>query len=47
VRFNFDKGMNFLKIKMKKYYYKDVLANQNIRAKPNIAWTAAITSIEL
>ena len=32
---------------MKKYYYENVLANENITAKTNIAWVADITEIEL
>ena len=32
---------------MGKYYYENVLANQNITAKANIAWVADITEIEL
>jgi len=32
---------------MRKYYYENVLANENITAKTNIAWVADITEIEL
>ncbi len=32
---------------MGKYYYENVLANQNITAKENIAWVADITEIGL
>ena len=32
---------------MKKYYYENVLANENITAKTNIAWVADVTKIEL
>ena len=32
---------------MKKYYYENVLANQNYVAKPNSVWVADITSFEL
>jgi transposase InsO family protein len=32
---------------MKKYYYENVLANENITAKTNIAWVADITEIKL
>jgi len=30
-----------------KYYYENVLANQNVTAKPNVAWVADITELEL
>jgi len=30
---------------MRKYYYENVLANENITAKTNIAWVADITEI--
>ena len=30
-----------------KYYYNNLLANENITAKPNVAWVADITEIEL
>lgn len=32
---------------MNKYYYENILANQNYIAKPNIAWAADFTSFEL
>lgn len=32
---------------MKKYYYENILANQNYVAKPNSVWVADITSFEL
>jgi hypothetical protein len=32
---------------MKKYYYENVLENQNYVAKPNSVWVADITSFEL
>ena len=32
---------------MGKYYYENLLANQNITAKSNIAWVADITEIGL
>ena len=32
---------------MRKYYYENVLSNENITAKTNIAWVADITEIEL
>ena len=32
---------------MKKYYYENLLANQNYLARPNVAWSADITSFEL
>ena len=32
---------------MTKYYYENVLANQNYVAKPNTAWAADITSFDL
>lgn len=32
---------------MKKYYYENILANQNYVARPNVAWAADITSFEL
>lgn len=32
---------------MNKYYYENVLANQNYVAKPNTAWAADFTSFEL
>ena len=32
---------------MKKYYYENLLSNQNYLAKPNLAWAADITSFEL
>lgn len=32
---------------MNKYYYENVLANENITAKTNVAWVADITEIEL
>ena len=32
---------------MEKYYYENVLANQNYVAKPNSVWVADITSFEL
>ena len=32
---------------MKKYYYENVLANENITAKTNVAWVGDITNIEL
>jgi hypothetical protein len=30
-----------------KYYYENVLGNQNITAKTNVAWAADITTLEL
>jgi hypothetical protein len=30
-----------------KYYYPNLLANQNLTAKSNVAWVADITVIEL
>ena len=32
---------------MRKYYYENILANQNYLARPNVAWAADITSFEL
>ena len=32
---------------MSKYYYENLLANQNYLARPNVAWAADITSFEL
>jgi integrase len=32
---------------MRKYYYENVLANENITAKTNVAWVADITEIKL
>lgn len=32
---------------MKKYYYENILANQNYVAKPNSVWVVDITSFEL
>ena len=32
---------------MKKYYYENILSNQNYIAKPNTAWSADFTSFEL
>ena len=32
---------------MSKYYYENVLANENITAKTNVAWVADITKIDL
>ena len=32
---------------MAKYYYENKLSNQNLTAKPNVAWVADITSLEL
>jgi hypothetical protein len=32
---------------MAKYYYENILASQNITAKPNIVWVADITSRSL
>ena len=32
---------------MKKYYYENILANQNYVTIPNVAWAADITSFEL
>lgn len=31
----------------RKYYYENVLANENITVKTNISWVADITEIEL
>lgn len=42
VESNIFKLVNFMK-----FYYENVLANQNITAKPNVAWAADITSLEL
>ena len=30
-----------------KYYYENLLANQNVTAKTNIAWVADITTLKL
>lgn len=32
---------------MTKYYYENVLSNQNVTAKTNIAWVADITTLKL
>ena len=32
---------------MKKYYYENVLANENITAKPNLVWVADITTLRI
>ena len=32
---------------MERFYYENKLSNQNITAKPNIAWAADITEFEL
>ena len=32
---------------MSKYYYENLLANQNYLARPNVAWAADMTSFEL
>ena len=32
---------------MAKYYYENILSNQNITAKTNIAWVADITTLKL
>ena len=32
---------------MMKYYYENLLANQNITAKPNIVWVADCTTLDL
>ena len=32
---------------MVKYYYENILAQQNYLAKPNLAWAADFTSFEL
>lgn len=32
---------------MVKYYYNNELNNQNITAKPNVAWAADITTVEV
>ena len=32
---------------MNKYYYENVLSNQNVTAKTNVAWVADITTLEL
>ena len=32
---------------MKKYYYENVLANENITAKTNVVWMSDITEIGL
>jgi predicted transcriptional regulator len=31
----------------RKYYYENILANENITAKTNISWVADITEVEL
>ena len=32
---------------MVKYYYEDILSNQNVTAKPNITWVVGIPTLEL
>lgn len=32
---------------MKKFYYENVLNNENFVAKPNLVWSADITSFDL
>ena len=32
---------------MKKFYYNNLLSNQNITARPDLVWVADITNVEL
>lgn len=45
--FNYNYIIFIVSNPMKKYYYENVLANQNYVAKPNSVWVADITSFEL
>ena len=41
------KGLNIKRKFMERFYYENKLSNQNITAKPNIAWVADTTEFEL